>query len=979
MRFNDSDVGNLNVYSESNEIKDLSKKKIDDLPELLNIKARKYSYSDHIPRPVFSGGFKKKYNTKTKKVDITQKSLMCTDLDIKQGRCSPLKYYKPNNLSSGGPKKTLELIKIGDILFDKVDAKNLPYGLEYVGVGIAMLINYITESSSDALKKLGMPGIEWINIEYETAYYPNGFDEIVSNFESAAIQPIKNLVAGGGYCSGGECEPLGTNYVIPMGKGNATKVNIGSSVIYNITNKKYDTFTVVKNVTKDISNINLNNITTKKTSIENYKRVIPSKNTEAIMSIGIQTIKGQAIVIKKAGAIPNINIDRFIFKPTIIGAPIVTNFIYKYNDNISEDDKITILNQPTSCTYTCKIKASVTFTLELDTPVSDNKLYWTYKNINYKYYYLNGKWKKIKYSIGQTYRPEDGTNFLKENKINCIFPLHYEYIKKMGVLKKEALNSLNFTFDDKNPQKSQFCLKLKDRDINKELKGEWRVAIIEGMASGNSKNDATKKNATKKNATNINVSKINVSKNDVIFDPRDISELVRYYNDACKTTSLTQTVYKIKVYKNITRDDLKFLFKAKDTVYIYNKDKDKKENIKTTVFYININILNDDYYIDTNRTTEYIGNITGTKKVYIKQQNGKFKKILPKSEVGDITFDKSIHKYLIKTKKENLKVNEKLNQRYIEVNNIPDNAVIEKLGIRGIIPGIIVDVFQTISLPLFYLGFTSSWTDKEITIGEYKHKNPSNRKIFIQYCLEKEWLLNNINNKNNKNNVYKTLALLWLDTNRYDKTYPKDKTTAIGRLKRITLTDSFLTECKKISGVSDFPVTETLSIFYYGKCMELADSVKIADKNFNKKLSDSLKVHSNEDFIKRVDVAFAAAIRSKFPNKALLYTVIQEKFGLSDSEDAKVIIAKYKKITTSTKTKLSYILYPYKDIFTNFKVNTTTYVNYLHKFKTDYISSYKIKGQTKEIIEQFTFDENNNIVLFLLCFLVIILIYTYIK
>ena len=60
MRFNDSDIGNLNEYSESNEIKNLGKKTTDDLPDLLNKKAKEYNYSDYIPRPVFSGAFKKK-------------------------------------------------------------------------------------------------------------------------------------------------------------------------------------------------------------------------------------------------------------------------------------------------------------------------------------------------------------------------------------------------------------------------------------------------------------------------------------------------------------------------------------------------------------------------------------------------------------------------------------------------------------------------------------------------------------------------------------------------------------------------------------------------------------------------------------------------------------------------------------------------------------------------------------------------------
>ena len=90
-------------------------------------------------------------------------------------------------------------------------------------------------------------------------------------------------------------------------------------------------------------------------------------------------------------------------------------------------------------------------------------------------------------------------------------------------------------------------------------------------------------------------------------------------------------------------------------------------------------------------------------------------------------------------------------------------------------------------------------------------------------------------------------------------------------------------------------------------------------------------------------------------------------------------MSKYKQLTQPTKEKLSYILYPYKDIFKKFEDNTKTYIDYLHLFKKDFISSYKISGQTKEVVEGFTSSENKTIILFLLCFLVIILISVYIK
>jgi len=1063
MRFNDSDIGNLNVYSESNEIKNLATKKTTDLPELLNKKAKNYNYADHIPRPVFTGSFKKQvhnvYPNGTKVIlkknehiyrDVTvvivgveidnngdaiyrfnlpglsglrwgsmygkksdfrmldnstpskkiagpvkgKHTVMCTDLDIRQGRCIPIKYYKPESVNK--EKRIIKTIKLGDILFDKVDGESLPFGIKHLGGGMASLMNYITEASSDALKKQGFPGIEWVNIEYETERYPNGLDEILTNMDTALINPMKNLIFGGGYCSSGEdCDPLGSNYVIPVNKGVPSNIVLGSSVLYDKTLQKYDAFTVDKDVTEDDTIVELTNVSDKKKSKINSADLIPAANTNAIMNesiLNLSKILGGVKGIGKVKTItdePKVNVELFDFTPTIIMPPTISSFVYEYDkddNNISTTDKLTILRQTTSCKYTCKLKIYVIFTLKLEEPLNDDKSYWTYTNdtTSYKYFYKTSKWYKIKYinmAVAGNFSETliSLSNFLKENKIICIAPTYkaYPFINNLGRFKKKALSYKGLDFDA-TPATSTFCTALKGTDI-KNLKPKLKDIIVTMPdTTKNADGTFTKGVSGGSGAVTVN------------FFDSEITGFTKFFNEVCIAPTLTQKKYLIKDYKNITRDNLTFLFKAKDSVHVLNKTDTKKHKIKTVVYYIKKNSIGDDnYYINSSNSSNYIG-IIGNKEVYIKQNN-EYKKILPTSGGVKISYDSTKHIYLIKTKKEHLIIDEQSSQQYIEVDNIPDTIPY----VRGIIPGIMEDVLRTLSMPLYQLGLdprlllnkTQKWTDREITIGEYKHKNPSNSTIFIQYCLEKEWLLNKIFITGTTDKTYTPLALLWLDSKRYT-TLPNDGKTPDVRLTKIKFNNPFLTYCKKISGVSDFPVTETLRIFYYGKCMDLVYRVYFGSKPFNKKLSESLKLHADSDFIKKVDDAIfeASKIQTNKPNKEDLYQITQEKFGLSilehDSEKHREIMDKYNLINKSTwNIQLSYILYPYKDIFTHFDHgdNIKTYINYLHFFKKDFISSYKIKGQTKEIVEGFTFSENKTIILFLLCVLVLILIYTYIK
>ena len=328
-------------------------------------------------------------------------------------------------------------------------------------------------------------------------------------------------------------------------------------------------------------------------------------------------------------------------------------------------------------------------------------------------------------------------------------------------------------------------------------------------------------------------------------------------------------------------------------------------------------------------------------------------------------------------------------QRYIEVKNIPENI---PGPFKGVIPGIILDVLQTISLPLYQLGLdprlinsnnTIKWTKKDISVGTYDQKNPSNEHIFIQYCLEKEWLLNNINKKikiNNKyDKVYRKIALLWLDSHRYPS-FTSDNKTPAQRLDRIKLNDNFLTECRKISGVSDYPVTETLRIYYYGKCIHLTDK-----NNLDTTKLILLHNENNKKEKSKINVAISQAKKNDFH---LIYILIQNKFGLPEidheSEEENKILYKYQNLIKEKKItkQLNYILFPYNDLFSSFtKDNAINYLKYLQIFKKDYISSYKIVGFTKQLVpinESFV-NYKSISPLFFICILILIIISIYIK
>ena len=230
-----NDACNL-IYDQSEELKKLSpdeKDKIlyqcdDAKVKLLNYNAKSYNYSQHIPRPVYNGAFKK--DSLTGEDAKGASTVMCTELDQLQGRCVPIKYYvpeKPNdNPNFNEDKKThLEEIKMGDIFSNAIDKQKVPLVVKILGSGVGALVNELGSKGSSYLKDHGLPGIEWYDTEFSAKYFPNGLDTNMENANKLFANPIGNLFVGGGTCNVGasDCPPLGSNYVIENEQNGVTK------------------------------------------------------------------------------------------------------------------------------------------------------------------------------------------------------------------------------------------------------------------------------------------------------------------------------------------------------------------------------------------------------------------------------------------------------------------------------------------------------------------------------------------------------------------------------------------------------------------------------------------------------------------------------------------------------------------------------------------------------------------------------------
>ena len=248
MRFDDNDI-HLNKLLESDSVEELiksNKQEIENNPnskatqckiiknKILNKKAKDYSYTQHIPRPVYTGPYKRE-NGK-----ITQKTEMCNKMDQLQGKCIPLSYIKPAlfKMPNTSPDQNgdLVLLKPGNLLksskgindkqhgfFSKMASKPGAEILNLMAGGVSDMINSITADASKQIEVAipGSYGLKRFKQEYSEKYFPNDLESIIDNLDSTFVQPVGDLVSGGGYCSydmrkNGQCTPLGSNYVIDV-------------------------------------------------------------------------------------------------------------------------------------------------------------------------------------------------------------------------------------------------------------------------------------------------------------------------------------------------------------------------------------------------------------------------------------------------------------------------------------------------------------------------------------------------------------------------------------------------------------------------------------------------------------------------------------------------------------------------------------------------------------------------------------------
>jgi len=329
---------------------------------LKNYKAASYSYADHIPRPAYTGEYRNKHQKNGSK-----SAEMCTDIDRLEGRCLPIRYYKPDKINK---KLDLVPIKLGDVFYknsvegEGVDDLNSYLSAISAGTGskyaMSGIINLMSESASEALKSQGYAGIEWYNEKDEAQYFPNDINVITQNFETAIINPIKNLIQGGGYCAGSNCPPLGSNYAISSGSTTDTIPKEGDSVFYNSEDIKdsYDGVVEIKStiprewmITRTNKKfINKKSISTSKSNI--FKNI----TTHPLGFIG-KYDGDQGFV--------TYNQQKYEFTPFIEPPPTINGYTYKFDSSHTgtATDKI-IKSQPDEAIYTCGTSKS--FTLEYD-------------------------------------------------------------------------------------------------------------------------------------------------------------------------------------------------------------------------------------------------------------------------------------------------------------------------------------------------------------------------------------------------------------------------------------------------------------------------------------------------------------------------------------------------------------------------------------------------------------------------------------
>jgi len=1059
---------------------------------LINEEAKSYDIVGDIPRPVYTGPFKK-----DKDGNIAGKTEMCTKIDQMEGRCLPLTYYVPDNYQEPNKDKDIIDLRPGDLLtsYGKADmvsddriwkaAQGGTTGAAALGAkivkgkavaalagGTGFIINTITKLSNDWIKENDPPnpGLVWYTPEYQNKYYPNDINTTIDNLDSAWIQPTSQLIYGGGYCSqemrtSGNCLPLGSNYVIPAGKYENGKIVVGDTVVLldkestitstgksNLFFKSVGRSVTYSQIAYIINRKEINNILDIKVGDKNivfkginkYEKATIIKNDYKNVNIeynglqkkiGKDVIKGQ-LFIQKDMTFPLLEIrpeqpiNRIVtysggssskkYKYGIISfngltnifeihsiyvpPPDITGFYFIIADTFIRDKKVgtktKFVVQPTNVKYYSNYIDEYTFDLTYDeTFIGDGgKKYWTYTDtVSKKKYQWNNDW-WYKKSARSRQSPPSKISCVKDenvfysdgnNKKKFLYEFDILTLKKM---KRDTsamvLNHIDMREEERsvlidNRYIEQYPTgSITYRLTNKILK-KPSLSVVKDMF----------KNPLKSNKNNVRI--------DITLDITLKNKIFKIYLNSLQDTSpkaVNRLKYKYIAHplKNVPLSSLLFVYSEGQPVV----------HIKTTTSTSNVNSNYKIIYIDETTNKVYLKNKDKKKcSIYgnsvsigdILYQKSKLKKdgkVLPFPpkegivEVSENSYDGTFNyktydfsqpatknkegklneyiKLIVKNRSTiRASSNKTLSDRYIYMENIPDKK--SWGNIRGVLPSLAGDVSDLISVPLKQLGFDASkmeatkWGETTKKIGTSKQIEPTNRYIFLHYLMEREWWLQKIVEEGTKGPF--TNLMESHITNMKKEGITLDSVTK--QKQNYTLLAS---NCKQISGISDYPVSYCARIYYTEQLKGGSDDDKytrgvpvITEEEYQKigVSDDWKKISKSTDFDATLTAAGKTAVIAAAKKKNDIYLNI-----------SKTISAFILPMATTT------INIRQQDI--NYEATT----GYFYQYKKNLTQSRKIKGFFKE---SFTDKIDNNsykitdVLILLLIILIGIIIYAYIN
>ena len=907
---------------------------------LINEDAKSYKILDDIPRPVYTGAFKKNPDG-----TIARKTEMCTKIDQMEGRCLPLTYYVPDESGKFDAERKAALVdfKPGDILMDytpesaAADQKFMDDAFLNGDLGDASgsllssggsnlmrsTINGLTSSANDYLEKNGLPKMVWYKDDFINKYYPNDISTTIVNLDSAWIQPTSQLISGGGYCSkemrsSGNCLPLGSNYVIPAGKDNVANISVGQTILmqdkiteisystesnyfyispYSYSYKakilyrkafnnniidikvgdknifykdihKYYPATILKN---DFNNVKIEYNSIKLTIAKNdIDKLSIQKNIDIpLLEIRPAVPKHKTVTYNNYEyKVTNYNplTNKYDIKSSYVAPPTITGFFFIIKDGFIIPEKTPkkytneqlekYVIQPTTVEYESDYSSNG-FSLNYKKLYGFN--YWTYEDSNHIYFLNNGIWyKKSNKTYSNTCSKEDNTYYSTQKNSNTdLFKLNISELKKIQIGKANILKNTDMSVPERETLKAlSYIVPVLPATSPATFTVTDNLLLISSVTKLKSKLNSIEK---EKSHRNMYIKSVKLETTGLI------DKIVKIYTYA-KSTSSTKTtkatlrntyVYMSHSLNNVAKSLLIFNYKRNDKVINMNTkltdsseknnykiiyitpDKSKvylkKENVircpkfvqKGTVLFLKTvdNKLKTDPKTDPKTGIVIVSKTSNNEKISYYKYNSNVENVDAGDRKDYIVLREEDYSTILALSSTGVQAN-----RYIYMENIPS----KRWGnIRGVIPGVMSDVADLISIPLKQLGFDISemkqteWQIKDKYIGTSKQTEPTNRYTFLHYLMEREWMLQKIVEEEAAAAVTTTSTpppgpfTKTLDKfiEKYEKQY---KITLEDAKKQIANYKALVTNCKKISGISDYPVTYCARIYYAEQAQDLS-------------------------------------------------------------------------------------------------------------------------------------------------------------